>query len=118
MSGEGVDQGAVDVVDGDAERHRENVLDHGCAQRVPAHGGPAWGVPLTPQPIHGPHNTPKLCQKKSAVVIEEVNIQFWHTANVKVFQLIQKIYIYIYLRATNGKGSYMYEEVWSIVKLQ
>ena len=92
MSGEGVDQGAVDVVDGDAERHRDDVLDHGCAQRVSAHGGPTCGVPLTPQNVHGFHDTPKLCQKKSTVVIEEVNIQFWHTANVK----LSNKYIYIY----------------------
>ena len=48
MSGEGVDQGAVDVVDGDTEHHRDDILDHGCAQRVSHRECHTCGIPLTP----------------------------------------------------------------------
>ena len=30
-----MDQGAVDVVDGDAERHNDDILDDGCSDRIP-----------------------------------------------------------------------------------
>lgn len=33
---ERMDQGAIDVVDGDAERHNDNILDHSISERTEA----------------------------------------------------------------------------------